>query len=217
MSKQIFPKWTNFLPVIILVSLTVILGVTVHLFWYWFSPKHLNVGYQPKQPIPFSHSLHVSKVGLDCRYCHSNVEKAAHSNIPTTETCMNCHKNVKVDSPHIKKLTEHYESGTPIEWVRVHMLPDYAYFNHSAHVNVGVSCVQCHGQVNKMDVVYQAKPLSMGWCLDCHRDPAKHIRPDNVSVTQMDWVAPEGHEEIMNEYIKIHGISPPEDCTACHR
>ena len=113
-SQQIFPKWANILPIVLLISVVSILGLTVHLFWFWFQPKHLNVGYQPTQPIPFSHALHVDNVGIDCRYCHSNVEKAAHSNIPTTETCMNCHKQVKTDSKHIKKLAKHYESGEPI-------------------------------------------------------------------------------------------------------
>ena len=99
---------------------------------------------------------------------------------------MNCHKQVKTDSKHIKKLTKHYENDEPIEWVKVHMLPDYVYFNHSAHVNVGVSCVQCHGQINKMEKVYQAEPLSMGWCLECHREPEKYLWPKE-KVTNLDW------------------------------
>ena len=180
--------------------------VLLYIFWYWFSPKHLNVGYQPKQPIPFSHALHVDNVGMDCRYCHSNVEKAAHSNIPATETCMNCHKQIKTDSPHIKKLTEHYESGEPIEWIKVHMLPDYVYFNHSAHVNVGVSCVQCHGQVNKMDVVYQAEPLSMGWCLECHREPEKYLWPKE-QVTNLDW-RPEDQLELGLQLKETYNVNP---------
>ncbi|RAP23505.1 cytochrome C [Candidatus Marinamargulisbacteria bacterium SCGC AG-343-K17] len=215
MSPQIFPKWANFLPVIALVTIVAILGTVVHLFWYWFSPKHLNVGYQPKQPIPFSHAVHVETVGLDCRYCHSNVDKAAHSNIPATETCMNCHKQIKTESKHIKKLTKYYESGEPIEWVKVHMLPDYAYFNHSAHVNVGVSCVQCHGQVNKMDVVYQAKPLSMGWCLECHREPEKYLWPKE-KITDLDW-RPKDQVQLGLELKEKYNVNPGEDCSVCHR
>ena len=168
-----------------------------------------------KQPIPFSHALHVDNVGMDCRYCHSNVEKAAHSNIPATETCMNCHKQIKTDSPHIKKLTEHYESGEPIEWIKVHMLPDYVYFNHSAHVNVGVSCVQCHGQVNKMDVVYQAEPLSMGWCLECHREPEKYLWPKE-QVTNLDW-RPEDQLELGLQLKETYNVNPGEACSVCHR
>tara|TARA_A100001015_G_scaffold319744_1_gene443659 strand:- start:2213 stop:2860 length:648 start_codon:yes stop_codon:yes gene_type:complete len=215
MTPQIFPKWANFVPIVVLITLIVILGSVVHLFWYWFSPKHLNVGYQPKQPIPFSHALHVDNVGLDCRYCHSNVEKAAHSNIPATETCMNCHKQIKKDSKHIKKLTQHYESGEPIEWIKVHMLPDYVYFNHSAHVNVGVSCVQCHGQVNKMDVVYQAQPLSMGWCLECHREPEKHLWPKE-HVTDLDW-RPADQLKLGLKLKEKYNVTPGEDCSVCHR
>ena len=215
MSKQLFPKWANKLPIIVLLSLTISLGLIVHLFWYWFSPQHLNVGYQPTQPIPFSHATHVSKVGLDCRYCHSNVEKAAHSNIPSAETCMNCHKNVKTDSPHIKKLTEHYNSNTPIEWVRVHMLPDYVYFNHSAHVNVGVSCVQCHGKVNKMDVVYQSKSLSMSWCLECHRNPENYLWPKD-KITNLDW-KPKDQLKLGLELKETYNVNPGEACSVCHR
>jgi hypothetical protein len=215
MSDQIFPKWTNYLPVIILITLVVVLGSVVHLFWFWFSPKHLNVGYQPQQPIPFSHAIHVDNVGLDCRYCHSNVEKAAHSNIPATETCMNCHRQIKKDSPHIKKLTAHYESNEPIEWIKVHMLPDYVYFNHSAHVNVGVSCVQCHGQVNKMTEVYQAKSLSMGWCLECHREPEKFLWPKE-KVTNLDW-RPNDQKSLGLTLKEKYNVNPGEACSVCHR
>ncbi|MGC6367683.1 MAG: cytochrome c3 family protein [Candidatus Marinamargulisbacteria bacterium] len=214
-SKQLFPKWLNFLPVVVLILLVAILGTVVHLFWFWFSPKHLNVGYQPTQPIPFSHAKHVDEIGLDCRYCHSNVEKAGHSNIPATETCMNCHKQVKTDSKHIKKLTKHYETGKPIEWIKVHMLPDYVYFNHSAHVNVGVSCVQCHGQINKMEKVYQAEPLSMGWCLECHREPEKYLWPKE-NVTNLDW-RPKDQLKLGLELKEKYDVNPGEACSVCHR
>ena len=215
MSQQIFPKWANTLPIIVLIVLVITLGLVVHLFWYWLSPKHLNVGYQPKQPIPFSHALHVENVGLDCRYCHSNVEKAAHSNIPATETCMNCHKQIKTDPPHIKKLTKHYENNEPIEWVKVHMLPDYVYFNHAAHTTAGVSCVQCHGQVNKMDVVYQAKPLSMGWCLECHREPEKFIWPKE-KITDLNW-RPTNQINLGLQLKETYNVNPGEACSVCHR
>lgn len=214
-SNQIFPRWFNLLPVAVLIGLTLITGLVVHLFWFWFSPKHLNVGYQPKQPIPFSHAQHVNKVGLDCRYCHSNVDKAGHSNIPATETCMNCHNQIKTDSPHIELLTEHYNSGKPIEWIKVHMLPDHVYFNHSAHVNVGVSCVQCHGQVNKMDVVYQEKSLSMGWCLSCHREPEKYLWPKD-KVTDLDY-RPTDQLKLGLELKKMYDVNPGEACSVCHR
>ena len=195
------------------------LGSVVFFFSYFGSPKFTDVGYRPDQPVDYSHKLHAGELGMDCRYCHTSVEASHEANIPPTQTCMNCHNIVGVDSDSedLALVRESWNTGKPIEWVKVHMLPDYAYFNHAVHVDANVGCASCHGRIDQMEIVAQAEPLSMGWCLDCHRDPAKHIRPDNVSVTQMDWVAPEGHEEIMNEYIKIHGISPPEDCTACHR
>ena len=202
------------------------------------------MGYKPDQPIDYSHKFHVGTLGLDCRYCHSFIETSHEANIPSTEKCMNCHDNIEKESKELDKLKASWGTdgdGPPIEWVKVHMLPDYAYFNHSVHLNigqklidlngdgvwnegeeyeelgVGIGCVECHGRVDQMEKVVQVEPLSMSWCLDCHRDPAKHIRPDNISITQMDWVPSEDHEEKMNKFIEQHNISPPEDCTACHR
>lgn len=130
-----------------------------------------NQGYQPEQPIPFDHSVHVGQNKIQCQYCHNQVERTTHSNIPALSTCMNCHKVVKTDSPHIKKITEAYEAGKSIEWVKVHRLPDHVKFNHSAHLAKGVNCQTCHGEVEKMQTVYQHSDLSMGWCVNCHREP----------------------------------------------
>lgn len=129
-----------------------------------------NKGYEPTQPIPFDHSVHVGKHNIQCQYCHSSVERSTHSNIPSLQTCMNCHIQVKTDSPHITKLREAFEGGQPIEWVKVHMLPDHVRFNHAAHLNKGVSCQTCHGEIEKMQVVRQHSDLSMGWCVNCHRE-----------------------------------------------
>ena len=141
---------------------------------------------------------------MDCRYCHTSVEASHEANIPPTQTCMNCHNIVGVDSDSedLALVRESWNTGKPIEWVKVHMLPDYAYFNHAVHVDANIGCASCHGRIDQMEIVEQAEPLSMGWCLDCHRDPAKHIRPENVSVTQMDWVASEDHEEIITNILK---------------
>lgn len=130
-----------------------------------------NKGYQPQQPIPFDHSLHVGKHGMQCQYCHNQVERSHHSNIPSLATCMNCHLQVKTDSPYVQQMREAYDKGGSIEWVKVHMLPDHVKFNHSAHVNKGVSCTTCHGEIEKMQVVQQHSDLSMGWCISCHRQP----------------------------------------------
>lgn len=130
-----------------------------------------NKGYEPEQPIPFDHSIHVGKNEMKCQYCHNQVERSKPSNIPSLATCMNCHIQVRTDSPYITKMREAYEKGQSIEWVRVHMLPDHVRFDHSAHVQKGVSCSTCHGEVEKMSKVKQFEDLSMGWCINCHRQP----------------------------------------------
>src|SRR5580698_4555731 len=184
--SDIFPKWTNRLPrnIIIgalLVGTAVTAGVT-----YYCTPIYTRVGYEPIQPVAFPYSVHVTKLGLDCRYCHNGVEKSWYSNIPSTSVCMNCHTQVLKDDPRLAVVRESAATGRPIEWVQIHKLPDYAYFNHSVHVNRGVSCVECHGQINDMDEVHHDKPLSMTYCLTCHRDPTMRVRP-LAEITHLDW------------------------------
>ncbi len=193
-----FPRWTNILPLKIVFALALIgAGLTLAVAMYW-TKGYSAVGYRPDQPIPFDHSLHAGQLGMDCRYCHSHVEKSGHANIPTAQTCWNCHQFVKMGSPKLEPLRqamdEAYEgyTGKPIEWVRVHKLGDYAYFNHAVHVNRGISCVSCHGKVNEMEVVWQHESQTMGWCLDCHRNPATGLRPVE-EVTNLDW-KPEDHD-----------------------
>lgn len=217
---MVFPKWTNKLPLVLLVSVVSLVCFTVFAFAYWGSPKHYIVGYQPVQPIAFSHELHAGQLGMDCRYCHFNVEKGRHAGVPPTETCLNCHNLVKTGSKtgtdEIQKIHDAHEAGVPIEWVRIHKLPDYAYFDHSAHVNKGVSCVDCHGRVDQMTEVRAEQPLSMSWCLDCHRDPAPHVR-DRAKVTDLAW-KPEGDAaELGREFMKMYNVQPRTDCSACHR
>ncbi|NQW30072.1 MAG: cytochrome c3 family protein [Ignavibacteria bacterium] len=134
-----------------------------------------DVGYRPQQPVPFSHKMHVGTLQISCQYCHAGVESSAHSPIPSTQTCMNCHTLVKAESPKLKVVRESFESGQPIEWVRIHKLPDYAHFNHSRHIRAQIDCKSCHGPIEEMGVVSQFKPLSMGWCIDCHRKPESGI------------------------------------------
>ena len=192
------------------------LGFIVFFFSYFASPKFTDVGYRPDQPVDYSHKLHAGELGMDCRYCHTSVEKSQEAIIPPTETCMNCHTVVGTDNKKLDLVRESWETGKPIEWVRVHMLPDYAYFDHSIHITAGVGCASCHGRVDQMEKVMQVNPLSMSWCLDCHRNPNKHIRPRN-QITNMDWVPSKNHDMIVEKYINDRNISPPEDCTACHR
>ncbi len=208
-----FPPWTNKIRHLAAVavacgSIYITLVVT-----FGFSPNLHNVGYKPSQPIPFSHKLHAGDMGMDCRYCHQTVEVADHAAVPATQTCMNCHTRVFADSEKLDPLNDSWKNGTPVQWVRVHDLPDYVFFSHSSHVQQGVGCASCHGRVDQMDVVSQREPLSMGWCLDCHRDPADHIRPRS-EVTKMDWkLADNGDRDMMAEN-KIH---PKEGCSTCHR
>lgn len=137
----------------------------------WPTSIGYNQGYSPEQPIAFDHSLHVTTNKIQCQYCHNQVERSKHSNIPALSTCMNCHNQVGSQKPAIQKLATAYNDGKSIEWVKVHMLPDHVHFNHSAHVAKGVNCATCHGEVEKMQKVYQFADLSMGWCVNCHRQP----------------------------------------------
>ena len=213
---QIFPKWTNHVPTIAaVVGLVTLLGV-VGFVWYYFSPEYTDVGYRPIQPVAYSHKVHAGNLGMDCRYCHTGVETQAHANIPPTRTCMNCHTLVKPDSDSLALVRESFASGMPIEWVRVHNLPDYAYFNHSAHVNAGVGCISCHGNVAEMEIVSLHEPLSMGWCLDCHRNPDQHLRPVD-QVTNMYYTPPENQAELAARLKAEKDIAPPTECSACHR
>ena len=195
------------------------LYVTV-LLAFGASPKTTAVGYQPVQPVPYSHAMHVGKLGLDCRYCHTTVEKAAFAAIPPTQTCMNCHTSIKPTSDKLKPVRESWESGRPVEWVKVHDLPDYVYFNHSAHVNKGIGCVSCHGRIDQMEVVRQAQPLNMGWCLDCHREPEKALRPLD-KVTDMTWRPAGGDQLKVGTALKaeyhIRDVGYMTSCTTCHR
>jgi hypothetical protein len=213
---MVFPKWTNKIPVVLLASVVFFICFVVFAFAYWGSPKNYVVGYQPVQPIAFSHQLHAGQMGMDCRYCHYNVERGRHAGVPPTETCLNCHKIVKTDSPEIKKLVSYHEKGLPVPWVRVHKLADFAYFDHSAHVNKGVSCVECHGRIDQMTEVRIEKPLSMGWCLDCHRNPASHIR-DRAKITDLAWKPDGDPAQLGREFMKLYNVNPRTDCSTCHR
>lgn len=211
---QIFPKWADDIPRRLLLGTIVFLTAIIAGVWYYFSPEYTDVGYAPEQPIPYSHRIHVSMLGLDCQYCHTEVFNAASANIPPTQTCMNCHTQVRTDQPAIQQIRESWETGDPIEWVRVHNLPDFAFFSHEAHVNVGVGCESCHGRIDNMDVVYQREPLSMSWCLDCHRNPAPNLRPVE-EVTTMGYVV-ENQLEMGRRLISGQNIHPPTYCQGCH-
>lgn len=212
----IFPRWFNTLPTVLAVGAPVALAAATGAVWYWFSPKYTDVGYMPEQPVPFSHKLHAGDLGMDCRYCHNTVEQGALAAVPTTSTCMNCHGVVRYDSPKLELVRQSWFTGEPIRWRRVHNLPDFVYFDHSIHVNKGVGCVTCHGRVDKMAAVEQVAPLTMQWCLDCHRWPERNLRPPE-QIASMDW-APEGDPEAQGRRIAEElGVRKLTHCTACHR
>jgi len=212
--RFIFPEWTEQLKKWI--SLLAV-GAPIYLvllIMYGVKPDAIRIGYQPEQPVPYSHALHAGELGMDCRYCHSTVEHAAKAAVPPAQTCMNCHTTVKKDSQALLPIRLAVASNSePVKWTRVTDLPDYVYFNHSAHVNAAVGCESCHGRVDQMVKVYQAKPLTMEWCLECHRNPTPYLR-DLENVTKMGYVQAPGEGERVK---KMNNINPPINCSTCHR
>ncbi len=150
-------------------------GIVFLVIYFGVRNDVADVGYRPEQPVPFSHKLHAGNLQISCQYCHAGVEVSGHSPVPTTQTCMNCHTIVLPESPQLAKVRESYEKGEPIEWVRIHKVPDYAHFPHARHIRAQIDCQSCHGPVEQMGVVSQYKPLTMGWCLECHRNPEANI------------------------------------------
>lgn len=208
---QIFSKAFNKLPLVaggggVAAVVLVTLGV-----WYYFSPKNLQVGYAPEQPVAYSHAMHAGQLGMDCRYCHANVERSAHAMVPATQTCMGCHALVKADSAKLGPVRASWETGESIAWVKVHVLPDHTYFNHGAHLAAGVGCSTCHGRIDKMEVVRIAEPIAMQWCLACHRDPTPSLRPVD-QITNMDWTPEKNPPDW-----KAPAVRPPTHCSGCHR
>lgn len=183
--EPIFPPWVDHLVKLLGMGAAFSGVYVVGLVTFGLSPWAIHVGYMPEQPVPYSHALHAGELGIDCRYCHNSVEETGYAAVPPTQTCMNCHGKVWPASPKLAPVRESYAEGTPVEWIKIHDLPDYAYFNHSVHVNQGVSCVSCHGRVDRMEEVWQEKPLSMGWCIECHRDPAENLRPVDRSEVEL--------------------------------
>jgi len=213
-----FPRWTNRIALKTVICLGALAVALVGAVTYYFTPKYTRVGYMPVQPAPFSHAVHVEQLGMDCRYCHSFVEVAAHSNIPTTQTCMACHTQIRATSPKLEAIRESWKTGQPVNWVRVQQVPDYAYFNHAAHVNRGVGCFSCHGAVNEMEAVWQDQSQSMAWCLACHRAPELFLRPP-TQVFSMNWKpgAAGSQREAGEKFQSALAVNPPVTCGACHR
>ncbi len=187
---QVFDRSSNALArfSLVLTGLIVIaLGVTLDQLQR--SPWVTRQGQRPDQPIPFSHKHHVEGLGLQCQYCHTQVEKAAYAGIPPTKTCINCHAQIWTNAELLEPVRQSWATGASIQWIRVHDLPDYVYFNHEIHVNKGIGCASCHGRVDEMPLMYQQNTLQMEWCLNCHRNPAVNLRPTS-EIYNMAWAGP---------------------------
>ena len=180
------------------------------------SPYETMQNVPREQPVPFSHAHHVGGLGIDCRYCHTSVEKSSFANIPQTKICMNCHSQMWASSPTLEPVRESYRTGKSIEWTRVNDLPDFVYFNHSIHVAKGVGCTTCHGRVDKMNLTWQAQPLTMEWCLDCHRHPERYVRP-RADVFSMDYSPPPDQLALGTKLVSEYHIQSLTSCSTCHR
>jgi len=225
---QIFRHSTNYL------ARTTIFGaVFILLAALWVGAAIMRSGWntgqyiERQQPLQFSHRHHVGDDGIDCRYCHTTVETSASAGIPSTAVCMNCHKQIWADSPYLEPVRASFKTGKPLEWIRVHDLPDFAYFNHSIHVAKGVGCSTCHGRIDQMPVVSQTQSLQMEWCLDCHRSPQNYVRPKE-RVFDMEWRAAnttrqqiaEGQRLVSEYHIQVNSlnnVSVLTSCSTCHR
>ena len=178
-----------------------------------------RAGWVETQPVPFSHQHHVGGLGIDCRYCHAAVETSAQASLPPTHVCMTCHSQIWTGAPALAPVRASLANGTPLEWQRVARLPDYVYFNHSIHIARGVGCAECHGRVDRMPLMARSEPFTMKFCLDCHRDPAPHLRP-REQVTRMDWSSErDPHHAFGRQAMQAFGIVPSKltDCAICHR
>lgn len=216
---NVFGPSANLVARLSIVGMVVLLGTAATVVYaYVHSSYATKVGVPLEQPIPFSHAHHVGGLGIDCRYCHMSVEKSEFAGMPTTDTCMNCHWQLYTESKMLADLRESWRTGEPIEWQRVHDLPDFVYFNHSIHIDNGVGCASCHGQVDQMPLMQKVKTLHMQFCLNCHRDPAPHLRPKD-EIFNMDWQPPENREKLGQRLVDKYDIEVGHliDCTICHR
>ena len=216
---QLFPKSANKLAPASIVALVLVAGGAVgSLLALDYAGFNQRRGQTVEQPVPFSHEHHVSGLGIDCRYCHTAVERSASAGVPPTSTCYNCHKLVWNEAPMLEPVRSSYRTGKPLEWTKVHDLPDFTYFNHSIHVAKGIGCATCHGPVDQMRLMRVAQPMQMRWCLECHRNPEKFIRPKE-EVFNMTWKAKD-QETLGRELVKKYDVRPPAQitsCGTCHR
>jgi hypothetical protein len=217
---QFFHRSANNIARISMILAVVLAGVAFLVYTQVARSSYLTGRYLEKQqPVQFSHKHHTGDDGIDCRYCHTTVETTASAGMPPTQTCMNCHSQIWADSPYLEPVRASFRDNKPIEWERVHDLPEYAYFNHSIHVAKGVGCSTCHGQIDEMPAVYQENTLQMEWCLSCHREPEKFIRPKS-EIYNMKWqdneLSPQQRIDLKAQY-RIRSKDVITTCSTCHR
>ena len=213
----LFPRWTNTAArASLLAAACALVGLPVALM-AWVRTPNATRRYQPvAQPIAFDHRVHVTGQRIDCRYCHYTAERTASAGIPPTSMCVPCHSESWMKTDVMAPVRASAASGKPLQWNRVNALPGFVYFNHAIHVTKGVGCETCHGRVDQMASVYQAAPLSMQWCVSCHRDPAEHLRPVS-EVTTMGWKPPVPQRQLGEALVRENRVQQLTNCTTCHR
>src|ERR1700684_4580719 len=202
--------------VIIAVSVFTLCGIVWAAYRLNAGSFTTQVEVAPDQPVPFSHKHHVADDGIDCRYCHTSVEKSAFAGLPSTDICMSCHSQLWTNADMLEPVRASFRTGTSIEWTRVHDLPDFVYFNHSIHVNKGIGCSTCHGRVDQMPLMYKVNTLYMQWCIECHRNPEHYVRPRD-QVFNMGYEAPPDQDQLGRRLMAEYKIQSLTDCVTCHR
>lgn len=209
-STNTIARFTIFGALFVVVALIAFVGLLNESAWV------TGVHVAREQPIQFSHQRHVAGNGLDCRYCHTAVETSPFAGIPPTATCMNCHREIYSSSPYLEPIRASYRTGEPLRWIRVHDLPGYAYFNHSIHIHKGVGCTTCHGAIDTMPLVWQDANLQMEWCLDCHRNPERYVRPRD-QVFSVSYRQPSDQLALGRRLVEDYQIQRLTSCDTCHR
>lgn len=214
---QIFHPSTNTISRLTIYGAVIFAGLLSYVLYEVGQSSYYRAQTIPQiQPVPFSHEHHVAQLGIDCRYCHTSVEKSAFAGMPSTQTCMSCHSQIWTNAAMLAPVRESYETGQSIAWTRVNALPEFVYFNHSIHIAKGIGCTTCHGQIDKMALTWRATTLQMTWCLDCHRHPEDYVRPKN-EVFNVDYAPPPNQLELGRELVRKYKIMSLTSCETCHR
>jgi hypothetical protein len=214
---QIFHPSTNTISRLTIYGAVILVGLLSYVLYEVGQSSYYRAQTIPQiQPVPFSHEHHVAQLGIDCRYCHTSVEKSAFAGMPSTQTCMSCHSQIWTNAAMLAPVRESYETGQSIAWTRVNALPEFVYFNHSIHIAKGIGCTTCHGQIGKMALTWRATTLQMAWCLDCHRHPEEYVRPKN-EVFNVDYAPPPNQMELGRELVRKYKIMSLTSCETCHR